>query len=47
MKYSSRKKIDNLKQEKEIEECLAQLERNISKNLQTVSEEDLNLFENK
>ena len=47
IKYSSRKKRENTKQEKELEEDILQLERNISENLQTVSEEDLNLLENK
>ena len=37
----------NTKQEKELEEDISQLERYISENLQTVSEEDLNLLENK
>ena len=47
IKYSSRKKREHTKQEKELEEDISQLERNISENLQTVSEEDLNLLENK
>ena len=41
------KKRENTKQEKELEEDISQLERNISENLQTVSEEDLNLLKNK
>ena len=47
IKYSSRKKRENTKQEKELEEDISQLERNISENLQIVSDEDLNLLENK
>ena len=45
IKYSSRKKRENTKQEKELEEDISQLKRNISKNLQSVSEEDLNLLD--
>ena len=47
IKYRSRKKKDNSRQEKQLENEISNLENKISETLQTVSQEDINLLDDK
>lgn len=47
IKYSSSKKKENSRQKKQLEEEISKLGNNVTQNLQTVGQEDINLLVDK